>query len=512
MFAFVLYDSQQEKIYAVRDRAGVKPFFYYWRDGLFLFASELKAFHQHPSFRKELDTNAVTAFLQFGHVPTPHCIFKNCHKLRPGYYLEFSLAESRFVTQPYWNVYDAYNKPKLNISFEEAKKETEKILQKAFQYRMVSDVPVGVFLSSGYDSAGVCALLQSNSTQKIKTFTIEVSHTGLNEAPYASRIAQHLGTEHHQLQCTPKDALDLIEDLPYYYDEPFADSSAIPTSLVCKMARKHVTVALSADGGDEVFAGYNRYDYIMRFGKKLSGIPPVIRKLVSGGMKKISSDKIPVLKKSGHFHQRYQKIKNLLADPTPRNIMLNLSRQWSDEEIQTAVTHSFTPPSTLYLSDELKQEFFTPLSYMMAVDYQTYLADDILQKVDRASMRFSLEAREPFLDQHIIEWAARLPDSYKYQKGTKKYILKEIVHRHIPRTLMERPKMGFSIPLEDWLMNDLKNEVLDSLSDSSLAIHNLLNREEIDHLKKDFFSGRKELALKIWHVFMFQLWYKRWMQ
>ena len=236
MFAFVIYDTVKEEIYCMRDRAGVKPFFYYWHNDLFLFASELKAFHQHPNFKKEINRDAVAAFIQFGNVPTPHCIFNNCYKLEAGCYLKFNIQHSTFNITKYWNVYDAYNKPKLNISFEEAKTETEKIITSAVDYRMVADVPVGVFLSGGYDSACVTALLQKSNSQKLKTFTIAVPDIGLNEAPYAKQVANHLNTEHYEFECTQKEAIELIKELPYYYDEPFADSSAIPTTLVSKIA------------------------------------------------------------------------------------------------------------------------------------------------------------------------------------------------------------------------------------------------------------------------------------
>ena len=258
MFAFVLFDEEKQELFCVRDRAGIKPFFYYWNDGLFLFGSELKSMVAHPMFKKEIEINAVASFMQFGYVPTPHCIWKNTHKIKPGHYLKFSIADKDFSNKQYWNVYDAYNKPKLNIGFEDAKVETEKLLQSACEYRMVADVPVGVFLSGGYDSSTVAALLQKDRTEKIKTFTIGVPDAGLNEAPYAKDVAAHLGTDHTEYYCTEKEALELIPDLPYFYDEPFADSSAIPTTLVSKVARQQVTVALSADAGDEVFAGYTK--------------------------------------------------------------------------------------------------------------------------------------------------------------------------------------------------------------------------------------------------------------
>lgn len=279
MFAFVIYDDIANKLIAYRDRAGVKPFFYYYNNNVFLFASELKALMQHPAFEKNIDLNAAAIFLQIGYIPAPHSIFNNTYKLKPGHYLQLDFAAKNLSVAQYWNVYDAYNKPLLNISFEEALLETEKIITSACQYRMVSDVPVGVFLSGGYDSSCVTALLQKNNTEKIKTFTIGVPDDGLNEAPFAKEIATYLGTDHTEYYCTHKEAIDIIPQLPFFYDEPFADSSAIPTTLVSKIAREKVIVALSADAGDEVFAGYNRYDYLIKYGVRLRKCLQLLEKL-----------------------------------------------------------------------------------------------------------------------------------------------------------------------------------------------------------------------------------------
>lgn len=511
MFAFAIYDAEKQELFCARDRAGVKPFFYYWKDGLFLFASELKAFHVHPEFKKELHTDAVAAFLQYGNIPGDHCIFKNCHKLKPGHTLLLSLSSRNLHIKKYWNVYDAYNQPKLNISFGEAKLETEKKLSKAFAYRMISDVPVGVFLSGGYDSTCLTTLLQKDNSTKLKTYTIGVEDSGLDEAPYARAIAAHLGTEHQEYYFTRKDLIELVQLLPYYYDEPFADQSALPTTLVCRMARREVTVALSADAGDEVFAGYNRYDYLLKYGKILNSLPSFARKSIAGIMDMMPADSLPLVKGNYNFHNRYEKLKQLLKDPSPRNMMLSLSRQYDDAQLRELLAIPFLYLDTAYLSDELKEDYYSPLAYMMAIDYQTYLPDDILQKVDRASMSTSLEAREPFLDHTIIEWAARLPDSYKYSNGIKKYILKEIVHQYVPKQMMDRPKMGFAIPLEDWLMNELREQVRHYLSEDRLKSQNIFNVQSVKQLQTAFFSGRKELALKIWYILMFQMWYEKWM-
>ena len=516
MFAFLIYDEVTETIFCVRDRAGIKPFFLYVNEGLILFSSELKAFHKHPEFKKEINRDAAAAFMQYGNVPTPHCIFEYCTKIKPGHYVKFGLNKppqnvANLEQIQYWNVYDAYNQPKLEINYAEAITETELILQSSFNYRMVSDVPVGVFLSGGYDSACVTALLQKENVEKLKTFTIGVPDIGLNEAPYAKDVATHLGTDHTEYTCTQKEAIELIGDLPFYYDEPFADSSAIPTTLVSIMARKKVTVALSADAGDEIFAGYNRYDYMARYGKKLNSIPGFARKSLASIMNNVSSERIPILKNKYNFHNRYEKLKNVLVDPSNERIMLSLSQQLTDNQLKELMRDKYSSLETSYTSTELVTEK-SALSYMMAIDYQTYLIDDILQKVDRATMSQSLEGRDPFLDHRIIEFAARLPNEYKYHNGTKKRILRDIVHQYIPKELMDRPKMGFAIPIAEWMSNELKELVEEYVSESNIKAQGLFNWAYILKLKTAFFNGKKEYDVKIWYLLMFQMWYSKWMK
>lgn len=515
MFAILLIDHSKQEVFCARDRAGVKPFFYYVHKGVFLFASELKAFHKHPNFVKELDMDAVAAFLQYGNVPSPHCIFNYCKKLMPGHWMKFSLRAApndpeEIQEIQYWNVYDAYNAPKLTLSYEDALAQTEQLLKSAFDYRMVADVPVGVFLSGGYDSACVAALLQNGRSERLQTYTIGVPDIGLNEAPYAKDVAKHLGTNHTELECTAQDAMDLIQDIPFYYDEPFADSSAIPTTLVSKMAKKEVTVVLSADAGDEIFAGYNRYDYLLRYGNKMRSVPGFARKSIAALMHVVPSQRIPVLRNKYNFHNRYEKLKNVLKNPTEENIMLSLSQQYTDAQLKHVMHASYEKLPTAYASQEL-QTGRTPLAYMMAIDYQTYLLDDILQKVDRATMSQSIEGREPFLDQRIIEFAARLPDEYKYQNGVKKRIIKDIVHRYVPKELMDRPKMGFAIPIGQWLKNELRELVEEHLSEKVIREQGILEPSYVTQLKNDFFSGKSEYETKIWYVLTFQMWYRKWM-
>jgi len=510
MFAFVIYDDEKHELFACRDRAGVKPFFYYLKDGLFLFASELKALMAHPAFAKEIDTNALGAYMQYGYVPTPHCIFKNTHKLKPGYFLSLNFKNRELKDTQYWNVYDAYNKPVLKIDLPDAIIETEQLLKGAFEYRMVSDVPVGVFLSGGYDSSCVTAILQANSTQKIKTFTIGMPDAGLNEAPFAKKVAAHLGTDHTEYYCTEKEALEIVPQLPFFYDEPFADSSAIPTTLVSRIAKEKVTVALSADGGDEIFAGYNRYDYLIKYGDRLNSIPPFIRKGAAKLMHAIPAQSIPVFNKKYLFHSRYEKLKNLLKQPSASNILQSITQQLDKTEVELLIKNKVATMNSGFNSDELKPEYYSGLAYMMAVDYQTYMLDDILQKVDRATMSVGLEGREPFIDQRIIEWAAQLPMNYKYNNGSKKFILKEIVHKYIPKEMMDRPKMGFGIPIAKWLQTDLKFYVDQYLNTDFIKKQNIFNEDAVQLIYTSFYKGKVERAEKLWHLLMFQMWYDKW--
>ena len=510
MFAFCIFNQQNNEFFIARDRTGIKPLFYSFQDQLFIFGSELKALSKHPQFNKKINQNAVAAFMQFGNIPQPHCIYQNTYKLKAGHFITFSLKDdlSKIKQTCYWNVYEHYNKPKLTINYNEAKEQTHTLLKNAFELRMIADVPVGIFLSGGYDSACVAAILQNKRTEKLKTFTIGVPDIGLNEAPFAKNVAQHLGTEHFEYNCTEKEATELIDQLPHYFDEPFADSSALPTMLVSLMAKKEVTVALSADGGDEIFAGYNRYDFISKYQTKLQRIPGVIRKTGASIMDIVPSNALPVLKHKYNFHNRYEKLKGLLRNPSNENIMLSVSEQFTQNQLKQLFTHSISSLDTAYTSKLLNKDA-SSLSYMMAIDYETYLPDDILQKVDRATMFASLEGREPFLDHRIIEFAAQLPDDYKYYKGEKKRIIKDIVHEYIPKEIMDRPKMGFAIPIANWMHTSLKELVESHLSQEKIERQGIFNWTFVHRLKSNFYTGKKELDTKIWYLLMFQMWYEK---
>jgi asparagine synthase (glutamine-hydrolysing) len=502
MFAIVIYDKGNEKLIFIRDRAGVKPFYYYYFNNLFIFSSELKSFHKHKEFKKEINLDSVATFLQFGYILEPYSIFKNTFKLKAGCYLELDLKTKRLKEKEYWNVIDFYNMQKLNMNEDEAILKTEKLLKSAFEYRMVSDVPVGVFLSGGYDSSVVTALLQSERKEKLKTFTIGFYEEKYNEAHHAKKIAEYLGTDHTEYYCTTKEAIDIIPTLSEYYDEPFADVSSVPTILVSKIAREKVTVSLSADGGDEIFGGYNKY---MSNLEKQSKIMSNLKILGNKNLNNIA---------------RYLQNSGLRKDVLFENKVAKLCFEDSIE-LQKLIPYFSTPVSNEKLIKDYKYKrsisnfddilklnnTLDSFDKMFAIDYKTYMVDDVLHKVDRATMSVSLEGREPLLDYRIIEFVSRLPSDIKIKNGDKKWLLKQIAHKYLPKEIMDRPKMGFGMPVDEWLKNELKDYVEEYLSDK---FETVLNGKELENIKRLFFLGRINYQI-IWNILIFQMWYKRWM-
>ncbi|QIW09667.1 asparagine synthase (glutamine-hydrolyzing) [Francisella sp. LA112445] len=502
MFSIVIYDKKYEKLILLRDRAGVKPFYYYSNDGLIMFASELKSFHEHQCFKKEIDLDSVARFLQLGYIPEPYSIFKNTFKLKAGHYAELNFKTQKLVVKKYWDAIDFYNMPKLDLSETEAILETEKLLQSAFEYRMVSDVPVGVFLSGGYDSSVVTALLQHERKERLKTFTIGFYEDKYNEAPYAKRVAEYLGTDHTEHYCSIKEALDIFPQLVEIYDEPFGDASAIPTILVSKIAESKVKVSLSADGGDEIFGGYGKYL------SNLERQSRIISKFKFLGDKNIN--------KIASFIQG----KGLTKDIFFENKIAKLSFE-NSIELQKLIPYFSTPISNErlikgYKYQRVKSNFddifklnstLDSFDKMFAIDYKTYMSDDILHKVDRATMSVGLEGREPLLDYRIIEFVSRLPSGVKIKNGNTKWLLKQVAYRYLPKEIMDRPKMGFGIPVNEWLKNDLRDYVEEYLSEK---YDDIFYGKELERIKKLFFADRLNYAF-IWNIVIFQMWYKRWM-
>lgn len=509
MFSIVIFNKKEEKLTLIRDHAGVKPLYWYYRDGLFLFASELKSFHKHPSFKKEIDQDVLVSYLQHGYVLQPYSIFKDTHQLNAGHILELDLKSQKVQQREYWSIRSYYEKPKLELSDSEAVLETEKVLREAFNYRMVSDVPVGCFLSGGYDSSLVTALLQLDRKEKINTFTIGFEEKGYNEAPHAQRVADHLGTNHTEYYCTHRDALEVIPKLAEVYDEPFGDASAIPTLLVSQLAREEVTVSLSADGGDEIFAGYQAYDNLYKIDNILKKVPNIVKRGGVGILNMIEPNSIPFVDNIYNFTIRYEKIKKMLLAKNGAELLEQSYEQYSNDEIERLLLKPTQKIITSFDIDVSKIE--DSLSQMLLIDYKTYMADDILTKVDRATMSVGLEGREPFLDRTIIEFASQLPNKMKYRNGQKKWVLKEITHKYIPKEIMERPKMGFSPPITEWFRDELKSYFLDYLSYERIEREGIFNPNEVVRMRDEYLNGRAVSVHRLWFILMFEMWYERWM-
>jgi len=495
MFAFSIYDKEKDKIYIFRDRVGVKPLYYYQKDGLFLYASELKAFYSHPKFKKSINKKALSLYLQLGYIQAPYTIFKDTYKLEPAHYLIYDLTLNLVEIKKYWDIVNFYNR-KIDISYESAKKNLEQILVDSFLLRMVSDVPVGTFLSGGVDSSIVTAILQKNSNIPINTFTIGFEEEEYNEAPYAKNIAKYLGTNHTEHYCSKQDAINIIPTLPELYDEPFGDSSAIPTTLVSQVAKNKVTVVLSGDGGDELFSGYSSYALFDERYKKIDNIP--FKLLLKNILNYISDPYIKVQGYNEKYYLKYLKLKNSLEHINISNMFKVSNSVFTKYEVKKILNGYY------FFKEDIEYEEFHNLEKMMISDFKGYLADDILVKVDRASMSISLESREPLLDNKIIEFTSMLPIEYKQNKR----ILKDILSNYIPRELFERKKTGFGIPINSWLRGELRY-LLDIYLDSNfIEKQNIFNREYIQDLKS-LFLNNKNNDRKIWTILMFQMWYKK---
>ena len=512
MFAFVLYDMAAQKVHIYRDRAGVKPLFYYWKDGLFMFASELKAFHQHPHFKKEIDLDALAAYFVNLYIPAPYAIFKNTYKLTPGHFITISLDTPQINVEKYWDVYDAYAKPPLSISEEDAKVEVEKLLQSACEYRMVADVPVGIFLSGGYDSGITTALLQKDRTEKLKTFTIGYENKYFTETEEAKSVAQHLGTDHTEYIIMTDEAIDILMDLPEYYDEPLGDASFIPTTLVSRLARKSVTVALSADGGDELFAGYDRYDYIAKQQKYLQYVPDVVAKSAAHLLSLVNPARIPFLNKAYNINTRHDKMVNLLKNSSVTNAYKLFLSYFSENDVKKLIKQPFQFQPTFLDTPAPNGHKGDPIQSMLAVDYKTYMVDCIVAKVDRATMSTGLEGREPLLDHRLVEFVAQLPSSYKYRDGVKKYLLKDIVHKYIPKDIMVKRKMGFGAPMHSWFEHKIGKDLIKTyLNPTLIQKQGILNHLEVEALLKPYLEGKSGNMNRIWLLLVFQMWYEKWM-
>ncbi|MEK6302020.1 MAG: asparagine synthase (glutamine-hydrolyzing) [Acidobacteriota bacterium] len=518
MFAFAVVDRQERLLYLVRDRLGEKPLYYGWAGEAFLFASELKAMRAHPAWRGVINRNALALFMRYGYIVAPQSIYEGVSKLLPGAILTLPLR-SRRETAPtvtrYWSaqlVAEAGLAAPFTGDIREATDVLEKLLRNAIRGQMVADVPLGAFLSGGIDSSTIVALMQAMSNQPVKTFTIGFNENGFNEAGHAKAVASHLGTEHTELYVTAQDAMAVIPQLASIYDEPFADSSQIPTFLLAKLARDQVTVSLSGDAADELFSGYTRYEIGQGIWNRINRLPLGSRKLLARASRALPASAwngflnvaSPFLSRQYHLTaDRLRKLADALDEPTPELLYRHLVSIWKDT---AALVPNSLEPQTAFTDEALVRRVKDFGEHMMLVDQVSYLPDDILAKVDRASMWTSLESRVPFLDHRIVEFAWRLPMAMKHRNGQGKWLLRQVLYRYVPRDLVERPKMGFGVPIGDWLRGPLRDWAEELLDERRLRDEGLLNTVMIRQTWDEHLSGKRNWQYYLWNILIFEAW------
>ena len=495
MFAFAVWDKQNQTITLVRDRIGIKPLYFGFMNKVWIFGSQPKSMMPHPAWENSLNTDATAQFFQFGYVPEDTCIFSNLQKLKPGTMVQLK-ANGESTALSYWDLAEEVTKAK-NSSVIKSDNEwiesTHNLLKDAVKRRCQADVPLGAFLSGGIDSSLVVALMQSQSVDRIKTFSIGFDISAYNEAPFAKAIADHLGTDHHEFYLSTKDAQNVIPNIANMYDEPFADVSQIPTYLVSKLAREHVTVSLSGDGGDELFVGYNRYIFGQKLWKIKNLMPSFMQKMIPG-LRCIPKSIFQILENLPGMPKQ-------LADKVERGIRLFESKNLSDCYRLLVQHWDVGKPVGFHRHPNLKDS----IENFQYWDMLTYLPGDILTKVDRASMQVSLEARVPLLDHRLIEMAWQLPKHLKLRDGKGKWILREILKSYVPAALFERPKMGFGVPIDTWLRNDLKDWAHAMLYSSSLEEFGI-DKKSIDNAWGNHQSATNNQQYKLWCLLMFQQW------
>lgn len=524
MFAFALWDRADNTLTLVRDRFGEKPLYYGWQGGnagesraTFLFASELSALRSHPAFTRTVNRGALRGYMRFNNVGGTDCIYEGIRKLAPGCLLTLKPGEANPAPVRYWSsgaVAQRSRQQAFSGTSDAAVDTLEALLKDAISQQMVADVPVGAFLSGGVDSSTVAALMQAQASRPIRTFTIGLEVDELNEARHARAVAQHLRTDHTEMYVSSADALNLIPDLASIYSEPFADSSQIPTHLLARLTRAHVTVSLSGDCGDELFGGYNRYRLAGKIWRRLSSLPFGTRKFAAAALLKVPArvwDRAPVwlsadksaANRWSRLGDKVQKVASLLSSRDTDDLHLALVSQWPDPSevviggVETAPLTARTIPEIAAMSD---------VERMMIVDVLGYMNDDILTKVDRAAMKVSLETRVPMLDHRVAEFAWRLPIDYKLRDGQSKWILRQVLYRHVPRTLIERPKAGFAVPIDRWLREPLREWAEDLLSETSLKRGGYLKPGPIRQRWAEHLSGKRNWYAQLWNVLMFQAW------
>ncbi len=518
MFAFGVWDRRGEQLHLVRDRIGIKPLYYGWVNRAFVFGSELKSFRKVEGFDNRVDRSALAGYMRYKYVPNPQAIYENIKKLPPGCLISIRPEEVqvREVPEPtsYWSLEEVAKSGQKNLfpgTDQEAVDRLDKLLRDAISGRMIADVPLGAFLSGGIDSSTVVALMQAQRSDSVKTFSIGFHAEDYNEATHAKEVAKHLGTDHTELYVSPEEAMDVIPKLPSLYDEPFADSSQIPTYLVSKLARQKVKVSLSGDGGDELFGGYNRYFRAQRIWNRIGWLPSAIRGGIAEGLKSLSSKTwrtfyqggAPMLPKSldiKHPGEKAYKIADALQG-TRESLYQRLISHWDPAEVVRKESESQRGVRSVV--PDAVQEYPHQMMYQ---DTLTYLPDDILVKVDRASMGVSLESRVPLLDHRVVEFAWRLPLRTKVRNGMGKWVLRQVLYKYVPEQIMDRPKMGFGVPVGKWLRGPLRDWAEALLDRSRLEEEGYFKPGPIRELWEKHLAGQRNAQYRLWDVLMFQAW------
>lgn len=504
MFAIALFDRETQEIYLIRDRIGKKPLYYWVKSGSLVFASELKPILTCPGFEKTIRTEILPRYLHQQYICAPDTIFENVYKLEPGAILQFTAGQIK--TWKYWDVKDVYQQQKKNLvtDYVEAKEELKALLNRSVAMRMIADVPLGTFLSGGYDSSLITAIAQSQSEQPIKTYSIGFFEEKYNEARYAKEVAEYLGTNHTEMYIDEKEMLSMVDSIPKYYDEPFADSSQIPSMLVAELARKDVTVVLSGDGGDEFFCGYNIYDKVKQ-AQKLDMLGAITYQLCN----------MPGIKRA-NLMKRLPFSVNVIASNRDKETKTQFGGSYHIANMAFDMVNGDAIPFVYPMESKYQEKNWQ--ERRMLLDMDTYLPGDILCKVDRASMKYSLEARCPFLDKDVMEYSYRLPHAFKYNGKMKKRILQDISYDYIPQELLDRPKVGFAVPLDKWLSGPLKERLLDMSNHKFLVEQGIFNPDVIEQMVDNYIKANDNLLLRkkyyklLWPYLVFQEWYAAYMK
>lgn len=520
MFALAIWDNRKRRLLLARDPVGVKPLYYYRTHGLFLFSSELKGIMAFDAFAKDVDVPALSQFLHYQYIPAPSTIFKKTFKLLPGTCLVHDGNE--ITIDRFWRLpLPGLSAGPPGLQETEIVDGLDDVLTQAVADQLVSDVPLGALLSGGIDSSLVVALMQKVGKSPARTFSIGFNESGYNEAPWAGKIAAHLGTVHTELYVTPQQVLDLVPRIPEIYDEPFADASAVPTSLVCQLTRSQVKVALSGDGGDEQYAGYVRYWMTQSMSRIASIIPPLGRKAIAALMRSFSPswaekiylplrERLPKRFQVANFAEKWRKFGDILTFEQLEDLYRSTICLWPKEEVARLCGQGVSPGP---FEEAFQQSRGLPvLSRLMWVDQNTYLPDAMLVKVDRASMASGLEVRVPLLDQRALAFVATIPIDWKYRNGSGKYVLKRLLARYVPAALFERPKMGFGVPIDRWLRSELRPLVADYLSYDKIKREQRFDPAMVQAVWQSHLKGDHNHQYRLWALLMWEMWRERWLE